>query len=360
MGLFGNSNAPRRVLKRNDLAKRGVAALVVVAIALGYTWLRASGAFSDNPEVKTSLTNVGGSLAEGSDVKMNGALVGKVKSIDPSGGRVNVVLSFTKDGIENVPKNVQARVLPATVFGTSFVDLTLPAGAHRRGHLEANDTITEDKSKPTIELQQALDDIDALVKALGPAELASAIGSAAMALDGRGKSIGEAVELADDFLGRVNRRWPLFREDLSLLAENLEIVRANAPDLLDALDDGLVAAKTLVEKRAELATLLSGALALSQDANQFLIDQRVRFVRSIRLAAIVTDAIYDNRHAGLYDSFLSNMKFASRALPSVHGPQIYTRIPPVLGPKAYYTSADCPTYDGYGCGNTRTAGGDGR
>lgn len=355
MGLFTASNKPRRVLRRNDLAMRGVVALVVVALALGFTFLRAGGAFSDDPEVTTSLTNVGGSLIEGSDVKMKGALVGRVKSIDPADGRVDVVLSFDKDSIGHIPANVTARVLPATVFGTSFIDLTVPHGQKPSGELEADDTIAEDLSKPTIELQQALDDIDALVKALGPAELASAIGSAATALDGRGQQIGKAIDMADAFLAKVNRRWPLFREDLGLLADNLEIVRAYGPDLLDAVEDSLVAAGTIVEKRAQLTALLSGGLNLVNDADRFLNEHKARFVRTIQLAAIVTDAVYDNRVNGIINSFLANMNFAKRAVPAVHGPQIWTNLPLVLGPTAFYTSADCPRYQGYGCGSARSA-----
>ncbi len=365
MGLFGNSNAPRKELQRKDLAIRGVISLTVAAIVLGYTYLSATGAFDDSPEVKTSLTNVGGSLKAGSDVKMNGALIGKVKSIDPADGRVNVVLTMEKESIDRVPANVQARVLPATVFGTSFIDLTLPDGEQARGSLEENDTIGEDTSKPTIELQQALDDIDDLVKALGPAELASAIGSAADALDGRGEQLGQSLELANSYFKRLNSRWPLFREDLSLLADNLEIVRAYGPDLLDAVDDSLVAANTIVERRSQLTAVLTGALDLVAESDRFLNEQKGRFIESIRLASIVTDAIYDNRHAGLYESFLANINLSKRVQLETtgHGGGGFGTIELVVGPTAYYDSGDCPRYQGsYGCGNTRWAskGGAGR
>lgn len=360
MGLLTNPNAPRKELKRKDLALRGVVALVVAMLLLGFTYLKATGAFGDAPEVKTSLTNVGGSLASGSDVKMKGALIGKVKSIDPDDGRVNVVLSMDKESIDSVPANVQARVLPATVFGTSFIDLTVPDGKQPQGTLEADDTISEDLSKPTIELQQALDDVDALVKALGPAELASAIGSAAAMLDGRGKQIGRSLDLANSYLTRLNATWPLFREDLGLLVENLDIVRTYAPDLLAAVDDSLVAARTIFERRAQLTSVLAGGLNLVKDADRFLTRQRARFVRSIRLAAIVTDAVYDNRHAGLYQSFLANIRASDNITREataydVGGGRGVIHV--VLGPTAYYTAADCPRYQGsYGCGNTGGAG----
>lgn len=347
MGLF-NSNAPRRELKRNDLAKRGVVALVVATAVLGLTYLRATGAFSDDPEVKTLLTNVGGSLTKGSDVKMKGALVGKVTSIDAGTDKVEVVLTMDQDAIENIPDNVRARVLPATVFGTSFIDLT--AARPSSSHLEADDTIEEDVSKPTIELQQALDDIDELVKALGPAELASAIGSAAQALNGRGAQLGNVLDRTNALLGKVNPQWPLFSEDIRLLADNLEIVSTHAPALLNAVDDTLVAAATLVEKQAQFTTFLTGGLRLVNKGDTFLRENRARFMESIRLAAIVTDAIYDNRRAGLRDSFYANSKFSDRALPAVAGnPWVWTRFLVTSRSPAYYTSGDCTGYQGRAC-----------
>lgn len=345
MGLFGNSNAPRRELKRNDLAKRGVIALLFAVLVLGLTYLRTTGAFSDAPEVKATLSNVGGSLTKGSDVKMKGALIGEVSSIKEAQGKVEVVLTFTGDSIEQVPENVTARVLPATVFGTSFVDLTAPRPSEAK--LADGKRITEDVSKPTIELQQALDDIDSLVKALGPAELASAIGSAAQALNGRGEQLGRIFERTNSLLNKVNPQWPLFSEDIRLLAENLEIVSTHAPALLDAVDDTLVAAATIVEKQAQFTTLLTGGRRLVDRGDGFIVGNRERFLESIRLAAIVTDAVYDNRQAGLRGSFLANRHLSTRAVTSFTGGWIWTTAYAKTVSPAYYTS--CPGYEGRAC-----------
>lgn len=345
MGLFSGSNAPRRELKRTDLAKRGVIALVVAAVVLGLTFARTSGAFSNAPEVTTTLRNVGGSLAKGSDVKMKGALVGKVTRIEGSQGKVDVVLTLDEDALKNIPSNVTARVLPATVFGTSFVDLNPPA--EPAGSLKRDAKIAEDVTKPTIELQQALDDIDELVKALGPAELASAIGSAAQALNGRGAQLGVLFERTNTLLAKVNPKWPLFAQDLALLADNLEIVSRYAPDLLQAVDDGLVAANTIVTQQAQLTALLAGGTNLVNLGDQFLNANKVRFVESIRLAAIVTDAVYDNRRLGLHESFLANTRFANRATPALKPGFIPTTVFVKTTSPAYYST--CPGYEGRGC-----------
>ncbi len=124
---------------------------------------------------------------------MGGVLVGKVSSVgrDESGG-VLIDMEMSEEDLEYVPANVVARVLPATVFGTTFVDLVVH-GKPAEDNLEAGADVKADTTQGTLEFQQALDDIDRLVKALGPAELASAIGSAAQALQGRGDQLAATV-----------------------------------------------------------------------------------------------------------------------------------------------------------------------
>jgi hypothetical protein len=106
--------------------------------------------------------------------------------------------------------------------------------------------------------------------------------------------------------------------------------------------------------------VLTGGLDLVREADRFLIEHKSRFIESLRLAAIVTDSIYDNRRAGLYESFLANMNLSRRVRMAATGPGGSTKtvLTLVAGPTAYYTRADCPRYQGsYGCGDTRWARG---
>src|SRR5204863_8241054 len=106
---------------------------------------------------------------------------------------------------KHVPANVVARVLPAAVFVATFVDIVVH-GKPAEDNLEVVAQVKADTTQDTLEFQQALDDIDRLVKALGPAELASAIGSAAQALDGRGAQLAATVNTLNSYLGRLNPR----------------------------------------------------------------------------------------------------------------------------------------------------------
>lgn len=343
---------PRKDLRRIDLARRGLVVVVVLLLLLTMAYLRVTGSLGGDPVVSAQVRNAGGALRPGSDVKIAGVIVGRVKSIGVGDdGLVKVTMSMPDDRLDEVPDNVVARILPATVFGTTFVDLVVydkPSGEH----LEADDAIPADTTQGTLELQQALDDIDRLVTALGPAELNSAISSAAAALQGRGEKIGRTIDVADAYLGRVTPLLPTVRTDLRKLAENLEIVDELAPDLLDATDDGLVTLDTVVQQRAAISAIITGGTTLVRQTRGFLDATERRAIRMLDNGVLLLDVLYDNRRAGITDAISTNL-LLGRELPTIvkegflqaEGP-LRTTEPP------YYTAADRPSF---GSGRSREA-----
>jgi len=335
---------PRRELRRRDYARRGLVAVVAGALVLAFVWARSSGAISGPEHVAAQLADAGGSLGSGADVKIRGVIIGKVDDISrgPDGG-VRVRIAVRGHRLEQVPDNVVARILPATVFGTSFVDL-VTQGTPSHDALRAGAVIPADRTQGTLELQQALDDIDALVKALGPADLASAIGSVAQALDGRGAQLGTTLDRASDYLARLNPKMPLVREDVRKLAANLELVAQVAPDLLAATDDALVTARTIVSQKAAIAALISGATTLTDQANSFLRANQAPLVRFVDNSATLLDVLYANRHAGITGALQTNRLLADKVASVVQHGYIDSVTTFLLDVPPYYTSADCPRF----------------
>jgi len=336
----------RKELRRQDYARRGSVVVLAFVLLLGVAYLRMSGSVGGDPEVSAQLRNAGGSLRSGSDVKIAGVIVGKVSSITrASDGGVRVDMRMPEDGLEHIPDNVVARILPATVFGTSFVDLVLHDTASGKP-LDAGAVIPADQTQDTLELQQALDDIDRLVKALGPAELASAIGSAAQALDGRGEQIGEIIDTLTAYLTRLNPQLPLVRSDLRKLATNLEIVDEISPDLLEATEDGLVTLNTIVSQQAAIRSIIVGGTSLTSTATAFLNENRADAVRVINDGAILLDALYDNRRVGISGAIGTNSALGPKLTSilkegfALTDAQMRTDAPP------YYTAADRPRLSG--------------
>jgi virulence factor Mce-like protein len=305
-----------RELPRHTLARRGLIVLVALAVIGVLVSLRSNGTFGAAPHVSAVVADAGGSLRKGSDVKMNGVLVGRVSAISrDESGEVALDLEMSEEDLEYVPSNVVARILPATVFGTTFVDLVVH-GSAASDSLEAGAEVEADSTQETLELQQALDDIDRLVNALGPAELASAIGSASQALQGRGDQLAATVNTLNSYLARLNPRMPAIRDDLEALATSVDVVDEIAPELLDATEDGLVFLNSLVRQEAALTSLITGGTQLAENATGFLSRNQQKLVAFIRGAGVLVDALYDNRRAGITDAFTINLALG-RALKTV-------------------------------------------
>ena len=334
----------RKEPTRLDYAQRGLVAVAVIALALALLYGKSSGVFASPDQITAQLANAGGSLPKGADVKSRGVIIGKVDSITRGdGGGVNVKLTLSKGQLGSLPANVVARILPATVFGTSFVDLTTH-GAASAQHLARGAVVPADSSQDTLELQQALDDIDRLVKALGPGELASALGSAAQALDGRGDQIGGMIDLLDAYLHQLNPEMGQVRADVAKLADTLAVVEKAAPDLLDAVDSGLVTARTIVVEQATIATIVTGGTNLVDRSAAFLNSNQAALVRFLNSAGTMLDALYDNRVAALTQSWTTNHNLAVGIGSSIHHGWILTRDVTALDTADHYSAGSAPDY----------------
>ncbi|WP_188113555.1 MCE family protein [Nocardioides humilatus] len=316
-------------------------ALAVIAVLIS---LRTNGTFGSKPHVSAVVADAGGALRKGSDVKLGGVIVGKVSSIerDKSGG-VLVDMEMSADDMDHVPANVVARILPATVFGTTFVDLVVH-GTPSKEKLKAGADIKADSTQETLEFQQALDDIDRLVKALGPAELASAIGSASQALQGRGAQLAATTNTLNSYLARLNPRMPAVRADLDDLATSLDVLDDVAPDLLDATDDSLVFLNSLVRQEASLTSLIAGGTDLADVANEFLSRNQQRLVRWINGTGGFVDVLYDNRRVGITDAISVNLALGKLLPTTVRHGFVHSDITLNTDLPAYYGSGDRPSY----------------
>ncbi len=337
-----------RDLPRHTLARRGVIVLVALAVIGALVSLKGNGTFGSEPHVSAVVADAGGALRKGSAVKMGGVLVGKVSSVerDVSGG-VLIDMEMSEEDLEHVPANVVARVLPATVFGTTFVDLVVH-GKPSEDSLEPGADVKADRTQGTLEFQQALDDIDRLVKALGPGELASAIGSASQALEGRGDQLAATVRTLNSYLGRLNPRMPAVRQDLEALATTVGVIDEVAPDLLDATEDALVFTNSLIHQEAALTSLIAGGTELTRTSTEFLSRNEQRLVRWIRGMGGFIDILYDNRRVGITDAMTINIALGDK-LPSIvrqgfiqSDAIINTDLPP------YYGGRDRPSYASFG------------
>jgi phospholipid/cholesterol/gamma-HCH transport system substrate-binding protein len=204
-----------------------------------------------------------------SDVKVRGLIVGEVRGADATSDGATLHLALDPGKAKLIPRNVQARLLPKTLFGEKYVDLQIPAQPAPLG-LREGQVIQQDRSQAAVEIDKVLNDLLPLLQAVKPAELNATLNALATALQGRGDQIGRNLEQADDLLRKINPQLGTLVHDLHGLADVSDIYAAAAPDLLQTLRNLNVTSRTITDKRGTIEQLIPATTALAQDGDVFM------------------------------------------------------------------------------------------
>src|SRR5256885_1935004 len=145
-------------------------------------------------DVSLQTPRIGNQLNLGGDVKMRGAFVGTIKSIQDNGDHATVKLAIKPSFAKQIPSNVEARILPKTIFGEKYIDLVVPDstpnGQPSLAAKGAPKLIKIDDSKVAIETDQVFDDLLPLLRTLQPVKLNLTLNAMATALQQRGNALG--------------------------------------------------------------------------------------------------------------------------------------------------------------------------
>jgi len=260
-------SAPSKA-ERTSTQALGLVFLLVLA-ALG--WLTVAiydKAFSNAVPVLLRTDRVGNQLPVNSDVKVRGVVVGSVREVRVVAGGAEVELAIEPEKLEQLPRNVSARLLPKSVFGQRFVNLVIPEVPD--GTLAQGDVIVQDASAVAIELEKVLNDLMPLLQAVQPQKLAASLGSTAQALDGRGEQLGGTLVELNRYLQRLNPHLPQLQKDIATFADVLDAYDQAGPDIIDALSDTATTTKTIAEQQQDLRELLVTVAAAADDLHGFL------------------------------------------------------------------------------------------
>ena len=211
--------------------------------------------------------HIGNQLRVGADVKLRGLIVGDVRDIRPDGDHAVLDLALDPDSIDRIPANVSARLLPKTLFGERYVALqaTDPVGSLREGAV-----IGQDRTSSAIEIEQVLDNLMPVLRAVQPEKLATTLNAMSTALDGRGKQFGDTLVQLGAYLEEITPSLPDLRANIQRLADVADTYATAGPELLTALRDLTVTTRTVVEQRANLANLYGTLTTASIDLTNFL------------------------------------------------------------------------------------------
>ncbi|MFG3207717.1 MCE family protein [Streptomyces sp. NPDC048192] len=255
----------------------GVAFLAVLALLLSLAVAVYQQAFTSVVPITLQAGTLGNQLDPRADVKLRGLLVGEVREVHSDGRKATLDIALKPQYVPYIPADVRARLLPKTLFGEKYVDLVPPARTSARP-IRAGDVITQDRSRAGIEVQQLMNDLLPLLRAVRPGELNATLSAFADALEGRGDRIGSNLARVDAYLRRLNPHLPSLKEDIARFADVAEVYGDAAPDLMRILRNTVTTSQTIVEKRDQLASALRATAAVAGTANGFLSDNGDRLI----------------------------------------------------------------------------------
>jgi phospholipid/cholesterol/gamma-HCH transport system substrate-binding protein len=248
----------------------GVVLIVTMALLVGLSIAIYNKKFTNFTTVTVKADRAGLQLAKFGDVRLHGALVGRVASIKSDGKQAVITLSLSPDAARTIPSDVSVRILPTTLFGQNFLELVPPDPGTSAAPLKDGLVIPASKVETNVELQQILADLYPLLRSVRPADLNATLYAVAHALQGNGDQLGDTLVTLDDYLARMNTELPRLKKDLQLLSEVSRTYELAAPDLIKVLKNATVTARTITQKKGDLDRALSSLTGLAKTSRVML------------------------------------------------------------------------------------------
>ena len=264
------------------LVMAGIAAMVSIVLLLALSIAIYDKKFTNSTTVTVMADRAGLQLAKFGDVRLHGALVGRVDSIDSDGRRARITLSLRPDAARAIPNDISVRILPTTLFGQNFIELVPPDPLTSAAPLKDGSVIPASRVTTNVELQSILADLFPILRSVRPADLNATLYALAHALQGKGDQLGDTFVALDDYLGVMNVEFPALKKDLQLLADVSQTYESAAPDLIKVLRNATVTSRTIVQKKGDVKRALSSLTGLARITRVTLSENERRLVAQVR------------------------------------------------------------------------------
>ena len=262
-----------------------VAALILaVVVSVGLF----QGSFTKSIPVTVVADRAGLVMYPNAKVKMNGAPVGKVASIEhlPGGGAA-LHLAIDPDSVSAIPANVGAEITSSTVFGSKFVEL-VPPDQPSPQNLQAG-TLIQGGGKVTVELNTVFEKLVSVLSHVEPAKLNQTLGALSKSLNGRGDKFGQTLSDLDSALANLNPSLDNLNHVLQVAPTVFNSLADASPDLLTTIANTTRISDTVVDQRDSLDALLLSAIGVADIGAEVLTDNRHPLSDVVHLLVPTTD-----------------------------------------------------------------------
>lgn len=328
----------------NQRALLGVGYLVVVALLVSLSVGIYNKAMPWQETVPVTLTTAtpGLELNPQSDVKLQGVRVGEVREVTTDGRRATVHIALDPDKVELIPANVDAVILPKTLFGEKYVDLRAPASP-------AEERIGEDdvirQSRNSVEIGQLFNRLVPILRTLRPEQVSTLLSETAEALRGQGKALGEAVGLLATFSRELRPSLDTLAHDVEQFADVADIYADVTPQLMRVLgNSAAISRDVLVPEEKDLASFLDSVVTTSDTTSAVLEENSQALITLNGRARPVLQVL--DRYAESLGCLLGALHIAdigSNQVVGARGPISLLTVDMVVTREPYHYPDDLPT-----------------
>lgn len=323
-------------------------ATITMLIFTGFAgWLSLSylGIISNDVRVEVSVNSLGDSLGPGSKVRYHGLIVGSVHSVSRDAGHFGAELLILPNHAKQIPRDAKAHVLPATLFGSEYVELVggTDAASAAGPALRSGDVLRADTSQQSVRLMDSIDDANRLLQAVDSKQIDSSIGALAAALDGHGEDLGQFIADADNYVTTMTAHRGLLLDDLALVGRTANTLASIETRLRDAAENSRTTSKTIVDKSDQIGTLLGSTAALTDRGTALMTSESGRVMRLLHSTGptLRTFAVHNSDFAQLVQRLPLVLSNGANGIKG-HAIQMEGLID--LNPLDPYTSADCTRF----------------
>jgi len=263
-----------------------VSVLVVAAVVAGAVVLFRGGV-TNTASVTVIAPRVGLVMNPEAKVKLHGAEVGRVASIDPlPDGQAAIKLAMNPADLQLIPANTLVQVASTTVFGSKYVQL-IPPPKPSEQTMYAGQVLNA--NHVTVEINTVFQQLVTVLSQIQPEKLNETLGALAQAFDGRGDKLGQTMVDLDDLLAKLNPSLPTLRHEIATVPQVIDAYADAAPDLMRTIQNTTRLSDTIVERQTDLDRLLISSIGLADTGNEVIGANSEPIINVMRLLVPTTN-----------------------------------------------------------------------
>lgn len=265
----------------------GLITVVVIGAIVAATIVLFQGGATESVPVTVLSPRAGLVMNPDAKVKLHGAQVGKVSSIENlQDGRAAIHLAIDPSWLHLIPANTRVDIESTTVFGSKFVQLEPPPDPSPQS-LKAGQVL--DSNHVTVEINTVFQQLVSVLSQIEPEKLNETLGALAQALSGRGEKFGHTLTDLDTMLAKLDPSRTTLSHELAVAPEVINAYADAAPNLVRILQSATRLSDTVVDRQQDLDALLISAIALSDIGNDVLATNAQAFTAVLHLLVPTTD-----------------------------------------------------------------------